>query len=661
MSDYVFIEKDIDQLKSELNGKSRFLYDRLIKHCESYFSVELPDEHPPKSTTYMGIAIANLALAALVTDDDKYVNEAVRWMTAVTSYPHWGNAHLVDVDLSAAWILFGLGIGYDWLRDSLAEDFKAEVKAKLILQGTRMYDFKKNTEGSGWSTNYWQNHNWINMCGLACVGYALVKEDESFKSWTEEARTNFDFVYSVMPEDGSDYEGVVYWRYGAMWLFVYAHLVKEREGIDYFSSCGFLENTFSYRLYQAAPNLEEQINFGDAHDRRSGHSTAIYYKTAAAYQNPYAQKMGNLVVNEFLEREAEGSKVKPGILPEVFFEIMFFDPELKEKEFDDLPTAKFFDDLGLFVHRSSWERDSTQLSFKCSVPGGKKQWDWLWKLKNEKDYNCFGLSHQHPDNNSFIINSEGEFFSIDDGYNRSVKASDHNVVLVDGKGYFEEGQNNIWKNYTPEMKPDFKVCDLGDDYFYLSADTAAVYDPSLKLDKFTRTVLNSGKGFYVLFDELDSSEEHIYSWQMYSDVFPKVDGALCAYEINGKKMELYSFADKEVELTTHTNTVRAVMTTQEPDKFTETNMRGVLVSNKEAAKSLRFATILLPRPDDFTGRVVEKIEADGVFGVSVQYGSVKEVFLQLPKGEGEYEGEKVKGNFGILSFNDGKIVRKIEL
>ncbi|MDC7225003.1 MAG: DUF4962 domain-containing protein, partial [Spirochaetales bacterium] len=657
MSDYIFIEKDIEQLKKELSGKSKFLYDRLVKQCDTYFSVELPDEHPPASSTYMGIAIANLALAALVTEDSRYRDEAIRWMATVTSYPHWGNAHLVDVDLSAAWILFGLGIGYDWLRDELDEEFKLKVKDKLILQGTRMYDFKIETVGSGWSTNYWQNHNWINMCGLASAGYALVKEDATFKTWTDEALDNFDYVYSVMPEDGSDYEGVVYWRYGAMWLFVYAHLVKEREGKDYFSSCGFLENTFTYRLYQAAPNLEEQMNFGDAHDRRSGHSTAIYYKTAAAYNNPYAQKMGNLVVNEFLEREAEGSKVKPGILPEVFFEVMFYDPEVEEKDFDDLPLTQYFDDLGLFTHRTSWDRDSTLFTFKCALPGGKKQWDLLWKLKEEKNYNCFGLSHQHPDNNSFLLCSENQFFAIDDGYNRSVRAADHNVITVDGKGYTDEGQNNIWKNYTKDMVPEFKVSNIGEDYFHLAGETAAVYDKSLNLKKFTRNVLNSGKGFYVLIDELDSSDEHIYTWQMYSDVFPQVDGTLASYDVNGKKMELYSFADKETEVNTHTNTVRAVMTTQEPDKFTETNMRGLCVSNKVATKTMRFATLILPRPEDFADRKVEKIEEDSVFGISFACSEGSDVFLHFSAGEGEYEGEKFSSSFGLLTIKDGKIVR----
>ncbi len=406
---------------------------------------------------------------------------------------HWGNAHLVDVDLSAAWILFGLSLGYDWLREDLTEDEEKRIREKLILQGDRMYKFKVETEGSGWSTNYWQNHNWINLTGLASAGYALRSGYAYAKDWIECAKDNFKIVYDVMADDGSDYEGVVYWRYGAMWLFVYAHLLKEREGIDYFRSSGFLENTFYYRLYQAAPNLEEQINFGDCHDRRSGHSTAIYYKVAAEYKNGHAQKIGNLVVNDFLYREAMDSEVKPGILPEVFFEMIFYDPEVEEEAFETLPLQRYFEDLGLLVVRDSWERDAAHLSFKCGHPGGKQQWKKLWELKKEKNYNCFGLSHHHPDNNSFILHANGKFMAIDDGYNRTVKASDHNVVIVDGKGFANENQNNVYKNYEEDMVGEIEKIRIEPSYTYIVGETSGTYDKELKLTRNARHILTTGK------------------------------------------------------------------------------------------------------------------------------------------------------------------------
>lgn len=660
MKDHIFIEGSLEELKSQVKSGKSAVYKRLIDHCESYFAFDLPVDHPPKSTTYMGMAMANLSLAYLLTDDVRYLNESKRWLMTCVSYPHWGNAHLVDVDLSAAWILFGMGITYDWIKEDLTEQERIAVKDKIILQGDRMYDFKVKTEGSGWSTNYWQNHNWINMTGLAASGYALVNECPKVQTWIDSAKENFDVVFSVMPDDGSDYEGVVYYRYGAMWLYVYASLLKEREGIDHFRTSGFLKNSFDYRLYQAAPNLEEQMNFGDAHDTRSGHTTAIYYKTASEYGNGYAQHLGNLVRDEFLESEAT-SKVKPGILPECFFEVIFFNPSVEPKEFDDLPLTKYFDDLGLFVKRSSWDRDATLFTYKCSNPGGKKQWDLLWKMKEEKNYNCFGLSHQHPDNNSFLIHSQGEYVAIDDGYNRNVKASDHNVVLVDGVGYEDEGQNNIWKNYSKDMIAEVENCIINEDVSYIVGETAKVYKKELNLNSFKRHIINTETPYYVMLDELSSSDKHTYTWQMYGNVFPVVEDNKYTFEIGNSKSDFYLFSNEEAITELKENIVRAVMTTQEPDKFTENNMKGVCFSNKEKVEKLNFFALFMPENDAYKNVKVSDFSKDGLYGLVVENEGDKDIYIYSENCNGQYEDIEINTKITTVKYKNNKIVKQIRL
>ena len=77
-------------------------------------------------------------------------------------------------------------------------------------------------------------------------------------------------------------------------------------------------------------------------------------------------------MKEFLAQEAANSKVKPGILPEAIFEFLWYDPSVEEREFDDLPLARYFEDLGLLALRSSWQRDARVFSIKCGAPGGAK-------------------------------------------------------------------------------------------------------------------------------------------------------------------------------------------------------------------------------------------------------------------------------------------------
>lgn len=660
MNSYIFIDQDIDQLKTSLRTRNTELLDRLLKQCNRYFDVELPDEHPKASTTFMGIAAANLSLAFLLTDNGQLLEEAKRWIFKCVSYPHWGNAHLVDVDLSAAWILFGLGLSYDWLKDSLTDQEQNLLRDKIILQGKRMYDFKIETEGSGWSTNFWQNHNWINLTGLSTAGYAIYPEYPQAKDWIDVSKKNFDYVYSVMPDDGSDYEGVVYWRYGAMWLFVYAHLIKEREGINYFKTCDFLKNTFYYRLYQAAPNLEEQINFGDCHDRRSGHSTAIYYKVASEYKNGHAQKLGNLVRNDFLHREQELSGVKPGIYPECLFEVLFYDDSVEEKEFDDLPLTKYFDDLGLMVIRSSWETDAIHFSFKCSYPGGKKQWQYLWQLKNEKNYNCFGLSHQHPDNNSFVLNAFGHYMAIDEGYNRTVKASDHNVVIVDGQGYMDENQNNIWKNFTEDMVPKVEKVIQKDDFTYIVGETSKTYKPELKLKRFARHVINTGKPYFIIMDELDSQAPHTYTFIMYGDIYPSINDQVFTYQYDNSICTLHNVSPVSTKHEFVDNNVRAVMTTQEPDKFRETQMKGLYISNCEPSKMCHFLNVLIPEQSESSLYDVVRINQETCFGVEVSSKNESEVFLYSKGNTITYNNNYYDSQAVFIRKVDGQI-KKVEI
>ena len=152
----------------------------------------------------------------------------------------------------------------------LNDDEKSIVLEKLTLQSKILYEWAISNNKSGWVVHYLQNHNWINFTGLAAAGYALSNE-----TYVKMAEDNFGEVFSYLNDDGSDYEGVVYWRYGAMWLFLYAHLLKSESNVDLFKESKFLKNTFYYRLYQSAPDLARQINFGDTHDLYNGHVPCI--------------------------------------------------------------------------------------------------------------------------------------------------------------------------------------------------------------------------------------------------------------------------------------------------------------------------------------------------------------------------------------------------
>lgn len=654
---YIFISQEIASLREEIKTVRSPFFKRVYDMCNIYKNQQLPKEHPPKSITFMGIAAINLSLAYLLTKQKHYLDEAKRWIFTAVSYPHWGNAHLVDVDLSAAWLLFGLSLAYDWLKEDLTAEEKKCLKDKLILQADRMYEFKIKTEGEGWSTAFWQNHNWINMTGLSAAGYVLGQDYEKSQNCIDIAKKNFEIVYHAMADDGSDYEGVVYWRYGVLWLFIYAHLLKDAEGIDYFEQCNFLKNTFYYRLYQSAPNLEEIINFGDCHDRRSGHSAAVYYKIAAEYKNEHAQYLANTVRKNFLFREQYESEVKPGILPEAAFELLWYSPEVKEKTFDDLPLVKRFDDLGLIVVRSSWDKNAVHFSFKSGYPGGKKQWKQSWDLFRKKRWKTRGLSHQHPDNNSFILHAYNAYLAIDEGYNRTVKACEHNIVTVDGKGYPNEGQNNIWKETPEDVTADIEqfINEKGITYFV--GEAHKMYEPSLKLTRFARNVFYTQKGYFLILDELASELDHTYTWTMHADSYPNdMNNRVFEYENGPAKMRLYSIMPNECNFKLKETNVRAIMTTQEPDKFREAKMKTITIENKSKAKDTWFLNILSTRSTfDKEKFTMKQIQNGKTQGVIIESDQEKELFLCSKSSEIQYGTINADAKILLLQYQNHQL------
>lgn len=580
MSNLVFIG-DIRPYIEEIKGLRKKQYRRLLEQADRYESYQLPVHHPKESTTYMGVAIMNLALAHCLSGEDKYLSEAKRFIGAVLSYEQWGNAHLVNVDLSASWILFGLSLGYDWLKPFLGEEEKEQILAKIRHHADIMYQYKLETNGHGWSTNYYQNHNWINMTGLATAGYVLSDTYDKASQYTEEAKKNFGKVFSLLADDGSNYEGVPYWRYGGMWLFVYAHLLKMQENIDYFQTSNYLKHTFYYRLYQSCGDFEQQLNFGDSHDRHSGHTPCVYYKVAAEYGDGFAQTFANLVLDEFLMAEAQKSKIKPGILPEAAFEFLWYEPEVSEKPLSLLPKVRYFEDLGLLSMRENWSRSSKVLTMKCGYPGGRKQWMNGWDLYRRENLDCLSLSHHHPDNLSYIFARGSEYLTCEDGYNRNIMPDNHNVILVDNQYSDVENVNDVYMSSAGkrlEKDPFYPIEDryrgevvyleMDDSMVIYKGETSGIYPEELGMKEVSRLLFTDELFFFLFVDVCASDRNHIYRIISNTDMpAQKQNDHTYYYPMETGGITYTVFSDQEICSEQYSQEIVSVMTSQEPDKL----------------------------------------------------------------------------------------------
>ena len=139
---YLFLKKHSLAEWQELAKTShQARFARLLDQADSYADYLPPPEHPSDSITYIGMAVANLGLAYLLSENTKYLDIARDWIKVGIGYPSWGKERMPDHDLDAAWLLFGLSLGYDWLKEDLPDDERQALHDKLYLQGQRLYDF----------------------------------------------------------------------------------------------------------------------------------------------------------------------------------------------------------------------------------------------------------------------------------------------------------------------------------------------------------------------------------------------------------------------------------------------------------------------------------------------------------------------------------------
>lgn len=634
MRDYLFLKRrSLEEWRHVADTTHAAQYRRLLRQADRHHACLPPAEHPSDSITYIGTAALNLALAYLLSEDKAYLDTALRWMKTAIAYPHWGKERMPDHDLDAAWLLFGLGLGYDWLKDALPPDERLALRDKLIRQGRKLYEFGAANEGRWWSSAYWQNHNWICYGGLATVAYALCNEYSEAGSWAALARDNFARSLSYMPEDGSNYEGPVYWRYGVIWFLIYADLLQQETGEDLHDS-DFLRNTFYYRLYLSGPNLVDTANFGDCHDRRSAHTAAVYARLAGLYNIGEAQWLyHHFYESGEWEREGAEGLVKPGLWAESGLEFLWYQPEVKASSIDALPRSRVFPDLGLAAMRNSWKADGVSMAFKCGAPNGMKAWHTGQALNRSRNWQTLSAGHDHPDANSFIIIKGDNYLAVDDGYAKEKRTRNHSTLLIDGRGQYAEGAKNAFRGLDETWGARLEASLEAEGVVYARGEAARAYDRDLKLRQFTREVLFLGGDAVVLHDTISADRPHRYEWLLQTDAPARPEGrGRFAIECGETDCRLHTLQPGDIQHRLLEQEIKANPTSAKPDWIISKTQYALALSPSEPCRDCSFFVIL-----DLAGFAVHAQKAER--------GAV----ATLSKEESQWQVGFAEGRDGIIA------------
>ena len=123
-------------------------------------------------------------------------------------------------------------------------------------------------------------------------------------------------------------------------------------------------------------------------------------------------------------------------------------------------------------------------------------------------------NHQQEDNTSFLIYGYGDYLAIDSGYGSFPlrghvgKATNHNVVLVDGQG--------------PKETTEAFLIDVSRGGLTETATVSSTYENAT----VTRSAVFVDNRYFVVVDEVRSATSHRYDWQLHGNNNPDTPNSL---------------------------------------------------------------------------------------------------------------------------------------
>jgi hypothetical protein len=474
----------IAQLREEINTTRKSHWEMLRSQADQFVRRHPPDYetaniryHDPEELWQrdVGNALPTIAMAWLLTGDQKYRLAAEEWSTASCAYPTWGAAGKYDgKDLAAGHQLFGLGMVYDWMYSDLNPHVRDVIHDALLKHGRIMFQATDAKNGMYWRDEYMQNHLWVNIAGLTAAALAISDEPET-KRWLEVTREKFRRSDEALGSDGASHEGVGYWSYGTEYLLKFWSLSADLLGEDLQS--GWWRKTAMYRLYLGLPRLAWTprnviVDIADCTRQDYYGPDYILFNLAHRYHDPVAQ---------WLALELENAHVTSTVAP--FLNLIWYDPQQESAPPDKLPTLRHFDDLGIVSARSDWSGRESLLVFKSGPPAGH---DELGRGFTKDP----GVGHVHPDANHFVVFGDGQWIIQDDGY-RWKETGQHNTLLVDGLG--QKGEHQMW--FHPKMplplegQPSILTADSNAAYDLIAGDATGAYVEEAGLRRFVRRLV----------------------------------------------------------------------------------------------------------------------------------------------------------------------------
>jgi hypothetical protein len=441
----------------------------------------------------VGNTMPLLAMAYVLSGEEKYLDSAREWALASCGYKTWGLRGTDGMDLAAGHQLFGLGIVYDWCYNGLDDEAKQAIRETIVRRTAAMFEAAA-TGKAWWRRSYLQNHLWVNICGMAVAGLAVFDEVEDASLWIGLPLDKFRRTMEALGDDGASHEGAGYWQYGVEYMMKFLHLSGQLLDADIVGDGQWWRNTAAYYAYLTIPRnaWTRRSSLVDIADCPRGNwygPDHLLRGLAWEYRDGHAQWWAQQVDDANIEAASAR-----------WLNLIWYDPTVQPQSPDDLPTLRHFDDMEIVSARSDWSGDESLVVFKCGPYIGHK-------AVQEFDYDPGG-GHVHPDANHFVVFGEGEWLIRDDGY-RAKWTGQHNTLLIDGAGQLGEKQR--WFSGAEALRlkarPRITRAVTTPDLDHITGDATEAYHPDAGLKRFVRHLLFVKPNVLIAIDDIAVDRE----------------------------------------------------------------------------------------------------------------------------------------------------------
>jgi hypothetical protein len=487
-----FTTADLADIRAKATTSRKFYLDRAKSAFGGYKGGTAVFDGSWKDYLYGFWGQFTMDMLFVVEQDQAWADTAKSWaLTAARTQSTWIADDLVPMDITS-----GIALTYDILYDQFTAAEKTELRKALFASAD--YIYARFFVDQYWTGDGQNNHLHNRIHGMGNAAFAIYGDDPAYdvKKHADLAASAFAQVVGALPDDGSDHEGPGYWDYSYHWVVRTAHLLAHVTGTDLAAKSPHFANDLYFRAYMTTPGWKKTFGIGDG-DSGEPYNMEAIARAIATGQDAH----GASILRELMKTDPDG------FYQQAAWGLLWYDGDMADKPYAELPLWRYFPDLEMLSVRSSWDADATALVFKCGPPGGNK-------MQKDRQPNWFNVAHDHPDQNHFLLFSHGTMLAEDDGYPTDKKLTrSHNTLLVDGAGQTREGE--AW--YQPfDYALTGHVTDL-----FASQSSAFVTGDASKLytgaNKVVRRLLFVEGGYVVLVDDLAGADgaDHDFEWRLH--------------------------------------------------------------------------------------------------------------------------------------------------